>query len=576
MQLGARVRQGWRHRAAGLARAERAEIGLRGLQQQARALLADEAVAQVLAHRLHDAAGAVEGGGEVPVGFGGLALRLVPLLHGDDRGAAGSQHEHADQGRSEARAACDPDGGTGSRLCGLGFEPQFALGMGALRRPLLLLRGPGGLDQGRHVGRYVGRPRLREVERLGEGAAGRQQEVGEAVFLQPAMRRLLDPAAHPQRIAVGGDEALRPRPSVDQGLVRDAQPGRAIMVLGHQQALGHEGVQQPVGPWDRPGPRAAARPAGDGAVAGHVDQDRQDGRQRRRGLGVEPGQRRLGPALDDAPQAAEGVVGRDGEDVGLRIARPEQFVERELQQRQGARHRGRLHQFVVEPAAVRPRVEAQARRLRGPGDDLADLGGGGRQEVVEYAALAQADQRRRGLEQRIEVAAQRRHDPGGGAFDEGRHRAGEPLDILRRSGERLLELVDHQQEAALDRTVEALARRHLPAGPPQRMPDGARGGVRRPAEEGGEFGRRRAIPRGQFGEDIRPVERLRDPEQRVAPPLARPQHAMAPDVDARDGAHLGEARREAGPGHGGLARPARPEQKQERRAAPGSITQAFA
>src|SRR5208282_4225901 len=72
---------------------------------------------------------------------------------------------------------------------------------------------------------------------LGERAAARQEEVVGAAAPLPFRRRLVDPLARAQKVAILGHEIPEARPAGDEHIVRETNLPRARLFAAHEQAL---------------------------------------------------------------------------------------------------------------------------------------------------------------------------------------------------------------------------------------------------------------------------------------------------------------------------------------------------
>ena len=236
----------------------------------------------------------------MPFGAGSLPRGLVPLGIGERGGSQGCNQQDGDQGRRHAGTADHPRCRIGAGLLYFRLQPQFTLGQRGCGLP------PGGIHLARCVDIGVGvstqafGPGRRQFRCLGQRTAGWQQEVGIALFQQPAMGSRFHPAPGAQRLPVGGDGLCGAWPAGEQRVMRDPDACGVAQRAGYQQAGGDERVHQP--PRIRIGCRQFPRrgAASDDAVIGHVHQGAQHHRECRRRFGIERRQRRLRPAFDDA------------------------------------------------------------------------------------------------------------------------------------------------------------------------------------------------------------------------------------------------------------------------------------
>ena len=76
-----------------------------------------------------------------------------------------------------------------------------------------------------------------QVLGLGERAAARQEEVVGAAAPLPFRRRLADPLARAQEIAILGHEIPEARPAGDEHIVRETNLPGALLFAAHEQAL---------------------------------------------------------------------------------------------------------------------------------------------------------------------------------------------------------------------------------------------------------------------------------------------------------------------------------------------------
>jgi len=152
-----------------------------------------------------------------------------------------------------------------------------------------------------------------QVARLFERLAAAQQAVGAPPFGQPLLRLPFELAARAQRLAMLGDPGHRARPLPQQGLVGGAENRLLVMDLADEQPLLDQGAHQhPLGFRGQGGPRcavAAHRAVGRPRCHDQRENARQGG-LRRSGKAA---QHRFGAPADGAVDAAQRLVGRQGQ-----------------------------------------------------------------------------------------------------------------------------------------------------------------------------------------------------------------------------------------------------------------------
>ena len=493
----------------------------------------------------------VERQGEIVLRQHGAVDRQAALVERIDRRADGDQQQDGDDHGETFEALA---------LGGLFGAQPFRLAP-----PLLLEPGVLGV-----LRRFDERDRLgverfatlgENLDRLGERAPARQQEFGATAFLAPLRLGRLDPRPRAQELAVGFDQRGGARPAGDERLMGQADP----RPVGDQQPRRDERLEQtgarlrldePFAPADAAARGFQSRPGH------HLPEQR---RQFALGARLERAERRFGAPFDRSFEAAESIVGGDGQRALGAVTIVEQFVERELQQRQGAGLARRGDELVVEAdAGRRAPLVTKARRLGRRPDDLLDLRRTRRREIERKALALQRDEFGHRLELGVEVAAHRRCDPHAAGANERRQRRRERFDAVARELEDFLELIDDQQQPNLRRPIEPLRPLQRRGDALQGLTDRVGGGERRGPRESREVRRRRVVARREFGQSLGAVERVSQAEKEIAARFGRPDRSAPPGVDAGDRPGLAKARREARPHERRLARAAHAEHQQER------------
>ena len=191
-----------------------------------------------------------------------------------------------------------------------------------------------------------------QIDPFGKRFAGRKQIIWTPSFGAPPQRRRFDAIPRAEGIAIGGDELLSARPNRDQRVVSRPDAHDAVVVIRHDQTRCNEGIDQAACARHRFGFRARSRPAGHDPLIRDRHEARQHPRQSRYCFKIKSVQGVFGAALDDAGQTAECVIGSDGQDVGRGIPSREQFVERQLEQRQGSWSVGCRDEFLIKLDAI--------------------------------------------------------------------------------------------------------------------------------------------------------------------------------------------------------------------------------
>ncbi len=309
----------------------------------------------------------------------------------------------------------------------------------------------------------LGAPLRQHVLGLGEAPARRQQVIAVLVVAFPIGCVALQAPAHNQEIAMLRDQLGEARPMREQRLVGQAQRHAGVDAVGdHQpprhQAVGHVDLTR-IGQRGAPH-RARGRGAGDLV---DLDQRQQQRRQRRGQIGRQAFDQRFGMSRDRALEAAQRLIAAIGQQVaaaGQHVAAVE-LVEHEREQRQRCRvARGSFadHRGEADPG-VAVDLERQSRHFGGAGDDLLDLGGAGRGEMILPQSLRQRRDLRHLHQPVEEIAAHGGDDPdqpAAGQFRQPRVERAQRLGGKGGGGEQHLHLVEHQQQAAL---AHALGRR---------------------------------------------------------------------------------------------------------------------
>ncbi len=329
---------------------------------------------------------------------------------------------------------------------------------------------------------FLARPG-KEIGRLGQALAGRQQEIRSMIVPFPECCIPACPLAGHQVVTALANDVLSLRPAVEQRLMGDPDNGLFILAIAHQQASADQRIDQ--GSTLRDGPNLLqARDTGRcrALVRSHGDQCADQRRKRVANLRRQTAKNIIRPPGDGPFQSVQRAIGREGEHTPVPAGLVKRF-QNKLHQRQRRGVAGsRLMQHVVQSALVRIFLEAEPSRQRRIADHLGNLRSRRGKQFIAAEPVLQFRQHRHFGAAMKEIAAHRTDHPHKTAAGQRRQHCNEGLAHLRvaaRIGEELFQLVHDDGESGCRQARQAFARLKTLSRPAQGAANGADNPVRR-------------------------------------------------------------------------------------------------